>query len=157
MTDTEPKGDTQKDYMKTKEEARTIPPESIIYLEGKAEVYAETVSKVGKPLASFDLSFKDTPGNWKAVKELEKRIQEKADYHGVRLHAVNSKQEYKDEEGKILTEPAREFIYYKDKQMLDEYLKLRKVKNINEDYHRKQGKIFGYTSEAIESFVQRLK
>lgn len=68
------------------------------YIEGESEVYAETIARTDKPLASFSISFDDEPDNWETVRSLEKSLQEKANIYNIKYFVRDCRQEYRDSE-----------------------------------------------------------
>jgi len=133
-----------------------IPSSKLNYIEGEADVYAETVARTGKPLASFDISFDDEPGNWETVKKLGESVKQKATDYGIKCFVRNFRQEYKDnKDGHVYTTPAVDFCYYEDEKILSEYLSIVTKETRSMEDHKNLGKIFGYTEEIINEFLKR--
>jgi len=126
--------------------------------ESVSDVYAETVSRMNKPLASFDIVFDDEPENWETIKAFEKSMREKAKDYGIKCYVRNFKEEYREtRHGPIFTDPGVDFCYYKDDKILKEYLSIIDKKRRTNKDHIRLGKIFGYTDEAIEGFLKKIK
>jgi hypothetical protein len=127
-------------------------------IEHVSDVYAETVARVGKPLASFYIVFDDELGNWETIKLLEKSIREKAEDYGIKCHVREFKQKYREtKHSPIFTGPGIDFCYYKDEKVLEEYLSIIGKKRRTDKDHTRLGKVFGYTDEAINDFLKKTK
>jgi hypothetical protein len=131
-----------------------IPLSKLGYVEGMAEAYAETVAKVGKPFASFEIVFDDEKDNWDTVKLLEESVKEIANEYNIKYHVRKSFSEFKDARGKIFKKPRLEFNYYKSRRILKEYLSIISKKSLSTKDHKRLGEIFGYTKNAINSFLR---
>lgn len=126
------------------------------YIEGESEVYAETISRTDKPLASFSISFDDEPDNWETVRKLESSIKEKAKTYNIKYYVRDCRQEYRDSKtSPIFSTPMKQFIYYKDESILEEYLHIMSKKVFTKNDHRRLGEIYGYTKESIKEYLSK--
>jgi hypothetical protein len=131
-----------------------ISDKELWFIKGMAEAYAETVSRTVKPIASFDLVYDDNSKNQITVKLLVGLLKDIADAYTIKLNVRNTRREYKDEKDKITTRPRVEFNYYKDTNVLNEYLTTVKKPTYTTKYHIKLGKLFGYTDDSIAAFLK---
>jgi hypothetical protein len=137
---------------------KSMPPSIKYYYLGMAETYAETVSKTSKPLAVLNIIIEVSPKtkNYnKHIIDLKKQLKEKANQHRIKFQSKTHSQKLKTEAGEPFVRHVIDLIYYKEAKILREYLRIIKTENINDDYHRRLGKIFGYTPKAIESFIKK--